>query len=95
MSVIESEDYDAFVTSTIVHDVDKCTRSRLCGAARLNFDDVFPNARLKFKYQLFASNKSIMECLSSTGYFQNQPSVSIFSRCREYLVVRPDNTAVH
>ena len=42
-----------FVTSTIVHDVDKCTRSRLCGAARLDFDDihdVFRNARLKFKY---------------------------------------------
>ena len=50
MSVIESEDYDEFVTSTIVHDVDKYTRSRLCGAARLNFDDVFRNARLKFKF---------------------------------------------
>ena len=40
MSVIESEDYDEFVTSTIVHDVDKCTRLRLCGAARLDFDDI-------------------------------------------------------
>ena len=53
MSVIESEDYDEFVTSTIVHDVDKYTRSLLCGAARLDFDDihdVFRNARLKFKY---------------------------------------------
>ena len=52
VSVIESEDYDEFVTSTIVHDVDKYTRSRLCGAARLDFDDihdVLRNARLKFK----------------------------------------------
>ena len=40
VSVIDSEDYDEFVTSTIVHDVDKCTRSRLCGAARLDFDDI-------------------------------------------------------
>ena len=79
MSVIESEDYDEFVTSTIVHDVDKCTRSRLCGAARLDFDDMTYFERA-FEIKVLAVDKvswSVSHRRAQPVYFRtNHPFLS-------------------
>ena len=68
MSVIESEDYDEFVTSTIVHDVN--ARARGCAALRVSILMIY---MMYFEHALENSSISFSLAIKVSWSVSHQP----------------------